>query len=173
VPCRNCAVVGLMLLASSPLSGQAPRWAIRGDTAGAPPGCSVAAAINAIDAWFTAFNRADSVGLARATAPVPFVVSTGRFTRAEPFVRLESSRALLTYARERARRQERVTLDSVRFYGWVHGRGRALGFMPFYVRTADDLGPTPLHGIGKASYLCGKGIHVLNLGPRPAFMGGP
>jgi hypothetical protein len=156
VHCRICAVVGLVLLASSPLPGQAPRWAIRGDTTGAPSGCSAAAGITAINEWFAAFNRADSAGLARATAPVPFVVSTGRFTRTEPFVRLESARALLAYVRDRARHHDRITLDSVRFYGWVHGRGRALGFMPFFVRTADDLGQTPLHGTGKASYLCGK-----------------
>lgn len=170
---RPCVVFGLLLLVPNPLFGQAPRWAIRGDTAGAPPGCSSAAGISAINEWFAAFNRADSVGLARATAPVPFVVSTGRFTRAEPFVRIESSGALLAYVRKRARHHERLTLDSVVFYGWVHGGGRALGFMPFYARAADDLGSTPLHGVGKASYLCGKGIHVLNLAPRPAVMGGP
>jgi hypothetical protein len=174
----NCTVSALLLFVSTPLLGQAPRWAIRGDTAGAPSGCSAAAAIRAIDEWFTAFNRADSAGLAAVSATEVsanhgFVVSTGRFTRAESFVRIESSRALLAYVRERARHHERLTLDSVRFYGWVHGGGRAMGFMPFYVRAADDLGPKPLHGVGKASYFCGEGIHVLNLAPRPDVMGGP
>lgn len=169
----TCAVSGLLLLVSTPLLAQAPRWVIRGDTAGAPSGCSAAAGIRAINEWFAAFNRADSAGLARATANRLFVVSTGRFTHAESFVRIESPDALLAYVRERARHQERLTLDSVRFYGWVHGGGRALGFMPFYAREADDLGPEPLHGVAKASYLCGEGIHVLNLAPRPAVMGGP
>jgi hypothetical protein len=140
---------------------------------GAPSDCSAAAGVSAIDEWFAAFNRADSAGLARAMANRPFVVTSGRFTPVESFVRLESSAALLAYVRERARHHERLTLDSVTFFGWVHGNGRLLGFMPHYMRAADDLGPKPLHGVGKASYSCGRGIHVLNLARRPDVMGGP
>jgi hypothetical protein len=74
----------------------------------------------------------------------------------------------VAYVRERARYRERLTLSSVHFYKWVHGQGRELGFMPFYVRAADDLGPTPLHGFGKAAYLCNEGVFVLNLVPQVA-----
>lgn len=167
------ALFGVLSLVSSPLLSQAPRrWAIRGDTTGAPFGCSSAAGIRAVDEWFTAFNRADYAGLARVMANRPFVVSTGRFTPAESFVRLESPKALLVYVRKRARHRERLTLDSVTFWGWVNGNGRALGFMPHYMRAADDLGQKPIHGVGKGSYFCGRGIHVLNLAPRPDMMGG-
>lgn len=168
----TAAVSGLLLLVPSPLLSQAPRWVIRGDTAGAPAGCNAGAGINAVDRWFAAYNRADSAGLARVMSKRGFVVSTGRFTRGESFRRIESFSVLVAYVRERARHHERLMLDSVTFYGWVHGGGRALGFMPHYVRAADDLGLKPLHGVGKASYLCGEGIHVLNLAPRPAVMGG-
>ena len=167
------AASGFLLLVSSPLLGQAPRWAIRGDTAGAPSGCSAAAGIRAIDDLVAAYNRADSAGLAQVMSNRGFVVTTGRFTRAESFVRIESPSALLAYARERAGHRERLTLDSVTFFGWIHAGGRALGFMPHYVRSADDLGLKPLHGVGKASYFCGEGIDVLNLAPRPVVMGGP
>jgi hypothetical protein len=42
-----------------------------------------------------------------------------------------------------------------------------LGFMPDFIRSADDLGQK-LAGIGKAEYWCGQGTRVLNLGPRPS-----
>jgi hypothetical protein len=165
--------LGLALLAPSALLAQVPRWKVLGDTTGAAPGCSAAAGIAAIDAWFRAYNLADSAGLARTTQLRHFVVSTGRFTPTEPFTRIESLPALVSYVRQRARHHERLTLTSVRFYKWVHGARRELGFMPIYVRTADDLGPTPLHGVGKAAYLCNEGVLVLNLAPRPAIMGPP
>jgi hypothetical protein len=155
------------------LSAQTPQWNVLGDTTGAAPGCSAAAGIAAIDAWFRAYNLADSAGLTRATSARRFVVSTGRFTPAEPFTRIESLSVLLDYVRQRARHRERLTLTSVHFYKWVHGQGRELGFMPIYVRPADDLGPEPLHGVGKAAYLCNSGVLVLNLAPRPAIMGPP
>ena len=55
-----------------------------------------------------------------------------------------------------------MTLEAVQFFGW---RGGRLGFMPFFTRSADDLGEK-LAGIGKGEYWCGRGIRVLNLGPR-------
>jgi hypothetical protein len=165
--------LGLALLAPRALMAQSQRWKVLGDTTGAAPGCSAAAGIAAIDAWFRAYNLADSAGLARSTSTRHFVVSTGRFTPAEPFTRIESLPALVAYARERARQHERLSLSSVRFYKWMHGEGRELGFMPIYVRVADDLGQKPLHGVGKAAYLCNAGVLVLNLAPRPAIMGPP
>ena len=147
-------------------------WKVRGDTAGAPAGCSATVAIAAINAWFRAFTAADSAGLARVTPPPAQhfgVFSTGRFIAREDFIRIESFAALLRYARHRARQHERMTLDGVQFHGW---RDRQLGFMPYYRRSADDLGPKPLLGIGKAGYACGRGIYVLNLAPRPSYIPG-
>ena len=92
--------------------------------------------------------------------------STGRFIASESSIRIESFPALLRYARHRARQHERMTLEGVQFYGW---RDRQLGFMPYYKRSADDLGPKPLLGIGKAGDLCGGGIYVFNLAPRPSY----
>ena len=168
---RSLCVVGcLQVLAMSPAIGQQrPTWKVVGDTTGSPRGCSASAGIEAISAWFSAFNNVDSVGLARATPPRGEhfgVFSTGRFVPTEPFVRIESLPELVRYARSRAGHHERMSLKGVRFYRW---RNRVLGFMPYFERSADDLGVRPLNGIGKAGYLCNKGILILNLGPRPAY----
>ena len=170
-----CAVFGLHLVAVGALSAQqAILWRVRGDTSGAPPGCSAAAGISAINAWFAAFRDADSAGLGRATAPSyrgRFVFSTGRFTTADTFFVAHTLQELLPYARERARRHERMTVQEVTFNRW---RGRGLEFGPIYLmRTADDLGDKALAGIGKGEYWCGQGLSVLNLGPRPDFDPGP
>lgn len=168
-------VASLQLLALGSLVAQQPQtWKIRGDTSGAPPGCSAAAGIAAISGWFAAFHAADSIGLARVTPPPGQhfgVFTTGKFTPTDTFVRIESLTELLRYARTRARRHERMTLEAVQFYGWP--RGRALGFMPYFLRSADDLGSKPLAGIGKAEYRCGQGIAVLNLAPRPGSVALP
>jgi hypothetical protein len=166
---RSLYLVGcLQLLATSTaIAQQRSALKVVGDTTGSPPGCSAATGIAAISTWFSAFNNADSAGLARATPPRGEhfgVFSTGRFGPRERFVRIESLAELVRYARSRARYHERMNLQGVVFYGW---RNRALGFMPYFDRSADDLGPRPLHGAGKAVYLCNKGILVLNLGPRP------
>jgi hypothetical protein len=168
-----CAAACLQVLAMSPAMAQPrPPWKILGDTTGSPRGCSAAAGIAAISAWFAAFNNADSLALARATPPRGErfgVFSTGRFVPNESFVRIESLVELVRYARVRARRHEHMTIQGVRFYRW---RRRALGFMPYFSRSADDLGPRPLAGIGKGEYSCGKGIHVLNLAPKPPSVPG-
>jgi hypothetical protein len=137
---------------------------IVGDTSGAPAGCSAKVAIETIKLWFAAFNAADSAGLLRATAP-RFVFSTGKHWRAsDTHIRIERHSTLLAYARGRTRRwNERFALDSIHFYGW---RGVQLGFMPYYRRSAGDLGAGPLGGLGKAAYECPGGIRVLNLAPR-------
>ncbi|MFL5562673.1 MAG: hypothetical protein ACJ79K_14470 [Gemmatimonadaceae bacterium] len=160
--------IGLHVLAAVAIQAQQPRVKVAGDTAGAPAGCSTAAAVAAIAEWFTAFQAADSAGLARLSAtrsPRGFGVTMGKFTPADPFVRLESLQAVLQHARRRAREHERLTLQGIRFFGW---RGRVLGFMPYFTRSADDLGPSAHAGFGKAEYYCGQGIAILNLGPRPA-----
>jgi hypothetical protein len=166
-------VAGLQLLAFCPVVAQSPNWTIHGDTTGAPPGCSASTGVAAISGWFAAFSQADSAALARVTPSgrVPgFVFSTGKFTPSDTFVRIQALSELVRYARTRMKRHERITLEAVRFYGW---RGRKLGFMPYFVRAADDLGRRPLAGIGKAEYWCGQGIVVLNLAPRPSFDPGP
>ena len=100
-----CVAVGLQLAVVGSLSAQQTTpWKVRGDTSGAPGGCSAAAGISAISAWFAAFQNADSVGIARATAAPyrdRFVFSTGRFTRSEPFFAAHTLQELLPYARER------------------------------------------------------------------------
>ena len=167
--------VTLQLTVIGSLSAQEPmRWTVRGDTSGAPRGCSAAAGIAAITAWFAAFQRADSTALARLT-PAPhrgrFVFSIGRFTRAEGFFVAHTLHELLPYARNRARRRERMTIQEVTFNRW---RGQGLQFGPIYfMRTAEDLGDRPLPGIGKGEYWCNRGVSVLNLAPRPDFDPGP
>jgi hypothetical protein len=167
---RSLCIAGcLQVLAISGVAAQQrPTWKVAGDTTGSPRGCSAAAGIAAISAWFSAFNNADSIGFARATPPRGEhfgVFSTGRFTTYERFVRIESLAELVRYAKSRARHHDRMSLDGVVFDGW---RDRALDFIPYFDRSADDLGPRPLHGAGKAVYLCNKGILILNLGPRPS-----
>jgi len=166
-----CAAVGLQLAVVGSLSAQQTMpWRIRGDTSGAPRGCSAAAGIAAINVWFAAFENADSVGMARATAAPyrdRFVFSTGRFTSSDPFFVANTLRELLAYARVRVHRHERMTVQEVTFNRW---RGQGLQFGPIYfVRSADDLGGKTLPGIGKGEYWCGRGVSVLNLAPRPAF----
>jgi hypothetical protein len=149
-----------------PFAAQEFPFRIRGDVSGAPPGCSARAGFAAINNWFVAFNNADSAQLDQATAP-RFVFSRGAFTRTQSFVVTHDIRTLVRYARNRAGRHEHLRIQEVMFNGW---RGRGLEFGPIYfLRSADDLGPTALPGIGKGEFVCEEGIHVLNLGPRPAF----
>ena len=168
-------VVTLQLAIIGPLSAQHPmRWTVRGDTSGAPRGCSAAAGISAISGWFAAFERADSTALARMTPATyrgRFVFSIGGFTKTEGFFVAHTLHELLPYARDRARRHEHVTIQEVTFNGW---RGQGLQFGPIYfLRTADDLAKKPRPGIGKGQYSCNRGVSVLNLAPRPDFDPGP
>lgn len=172
------AVVWTHLVVVAPVAAQhSPGWRVLGDTSGTPPGCSAAAAIAAIDAWFVAFNRADFAALARVTAAVydgPFVFSTGKFTPADTFVIARTFPELRAYLQKRAARHERVTIQEVTFNRWRGRGGRGLEFGPIYlVRTADDLGQLAHPGIGKGEYWCNAGISVLNTAPRPRSDRGP
>jgi hypothetical protein len=164
-------LVMVQLSTASVLSAQRqPALKIRGDTTGAPHGCSARAAADGIAGWFVAFAGADSTALARFTAKGPrfHVFSSSHFTPAER-TRIESVARLIEYARERSRYQDQMTLEGMRFYGW---RGWRIGFMPYYQRRAADLGPKPIAGIGKGEYTCAHGISILNLAPRPRYLPG-
>ena len=161
------AAICLQLLGAVALHAQQRAIKVAGDTSGATAGCGTAEALAAITGWFVAFQAADSAGLARFSATRSsrgFVVTMGKFTTTDPFVRLESLEALLAHPPRRPRHHERLRLQGVRFYGW---RKSALRFMPYFMRSADDLGPSERAGFGKAEYQCGQGVTILNLGPRP------
>ncbi len=163
-----CAAVGLQLLVIGSASAQQPTpLKIRGDTAGAPRGCSAAKGISAINAWFAAFNAADSARLARASSTPNgrFVFSIGKFATSDKFIPARTFEELLAYARARALQHERMTVQEVTFNGW---RRRVLQWDRIYfTRSADDLGDKPLRGVGKGGYWCGQGVWYLHLAPRP------
>jgi hypothetical protein len=162
------------LLGSSSLAGQeTTTWQVRGDTSGAPRGCSASAAISALDRFFHAMNTADSAALAGALAlgrPSGYVYSVMRFAPSHQFFVGRSVPELLRYARTRARHHEHITLQAVTFNGW---HGAELHFGPVYfLRAADDVPDSLRHGIGKGGYLCGQGLAVLNVAPRPKLAPG-
>jgi hypothetical protein len=169
-----CVVVALQLLVLAPASGQqSPPLKIRGDTTGAPRGCSAASGISAINAWFAAFNDADSVRLARASSTPNgrFVFSIGKFGPSDTFIPARTFEELIAHVRKRGQQRERMTVQEVRFTGW---RGQVLHFDPIYfTRSADDLGDKALPGVGKGGYWCRQGVWFLHLAPRPASDRGP
>ncbi len=169
-----CAAVGFQLiLIGSASAQQSTPVKIRGDTTGAPRGCSAAKGISAISAWFKAFTNADSAGLAKASATPNgrFVLTVGKFAPSDKFIRTRTFEELLAYARERAPQRERIRVQEVRFDGW---RGRVLQWDPIYfTRSANDLGDTALSGVGKGGYWCGQGVWYLHLAPRPDAEPGP
>ena len=169
-----CAAVGLQLLLIGSASAQQPtHLKIRGDTTGAPRGCSAASGIAAISAWFAAFTDADSAGLAKASSTPNgrFVFSIGKFATSDTFIRARTFEELLAYARQRARQGERMTVQEVRFHGW---RGRVLEWDRIYfTRSANDLGDKALPGVGKGGYWCGQGVWYLHLAPRSDIDPGP
>jgi hypothetical protein len=163
-----CAALALQFLVIGSASAQQPtHWKIRGDTTGAPRGCSAAAGISAISAWFAAFTDADSAGLAKASS-IPhgrFVFSIKKFGTSDTSLPTRTFEELLAYARKRARERERMTVQAVRFRGW---RGRVLEWDPIYfTHSANDLGNKSLAGVGKGGYWCGQGVWYLHLAPRP------
>jgi len=165
--------LSLHFAAFASVAAQRPApWKVLGDTAGAPKGCTASAAIEAIDTWFNAFTTADSAALAHVLAVRggTWVFTTGRFAPTDTFVRIETLPALLRYARSRLHTHEDIELRAVQFYGW---QGKRLTFMPFFVRSADDLGAGEHAGIGKAGFVCGRGIEKLNLAPRSPNQPGP
>jgi hypothetical protein len=163
-----CAAVGLQFLVMGSASAQqSTHWKIRGDTTGAPRGCSAAAGISAISAWFAAFTDADSARLARASSTPHgrFVFSMGKFANSDTSIPARTFEELLAYARQRARQGERMTIQEVKFHGW---RGRVLEWDPIYfTRSANDLGDKPLPGVGNGGYWCRQGVWYLHLAPRP------
>ena len=163
-----CAAVGLQLLVVGSASAQqSTPLKIRGDTTGAPRGCSAAAGVSAIKAWFAAFTDADSARLAKASSTPHgrFVFSIAKFTTSDISIPARTFEELLAHARKRARQHERMTVQEVRFDGWS---GRVLQFDSLYfTRSADDLGDKALPGIGKGGYWCRQGVWYLHLGPRP------
>lgn len=169
-----CVAIGLQLLVIGPASAQqSTPWKVRGDTTGAPRGCSAKAGISAISAWFAAFNEADSAGLARASSTPNgrFVFSIGKFGTSDIFIPARTFEELLAHVRGRAPHRERMTLQEVTFNGW---RGKVLQMGPIYfTRSAHDLGEKALPGIGKGGYWCGQGVWFLHLAPRPAIDPGP
>ena len=169
-----CAAVGLQLLVIGSASAQqSTPWKIRGDTTGAPRGCSAASGISAIRAWFAAFNDADSAGLARASSTPNgrFVFSIGKFANSDTFTPARTFEELLAYARARARQSERMTVQGVTFNGW---RGQVLQWNRIdFTRSADDLGDKALPGVGKGGYWCRQGVWYLHLAPRPDIDSGP
>ena len=162
-----CAAVGLQLLLSGSASAQKPTpLKIRGDTTGAPRGCSAASGVSAISAWFAAFTDADSAGLAKASSTPNgrFVFSIGKFATSDTLFRARTFEELLAYARARARQRERMTVQEVRVNGW---RGQVLEWDRIYfTRSANDLGDKALPGVGKGGYWCGQGVWYLHLAPR-------
>ena len=169
-----CTAVGLQLLVIGSASAQeSTHWKIRGDTTGAPRGCSAAAGISAISAWFAAFNGADSAGLARASSTPHgrFVFSMVKFADSDTSIPARTFEELLAYARKRGHQHERMTVQEVKFGGW---RGKVLQWDPIYfTRSADDLGDKALRGVGNGGYWCGQGVWYLHLAPRPDTDRGP
>ena len=162
-----CAAFGLQLLVVGFASAQqSTPLKIRGDTTGAPRGCSAAAGVSAIKAWFAAFSEADSARLAKASSTPHgrFVFSIAKFADSDISIPARTFEELLAYARKRARQHERMTVQEMRFDGWS---GRVLQFDSLYfTRSADDLGDKALPGIGKGGYWCRQGVWYLHLAPR-------
>ena len=162
-----CIAVGFQLLLIGSASAQQPApLKIRGDTTGAPRGCSAASGIAAIKAWFAAFADADSARLAKASSTPHgrFVFSIGKFATSDTVFRARTFEELLAYARKRAPQRERMTVQEVKFRGWS---GRVLEWDPIYfTRSANDLGDKALRGVGKGGYWCGQGVWYIHLAPR-------
>ena len=169
-----CAAVGLQCLVIAPaFAQQSTPLKIRGDTTGAPRGCSAKSGISAINAWFAAFNDGDSARLARASSTPNgrFVFSIGKFGTSDTFIPARTFEELIAYVRRRSRQRERITVQEVKFNRW---RGRVLQIDSIYfTRSAEDLGDKALPGVGKGGYWCGQGVWFLHLAPRPAIDPGP
>jgi hypothetical protein len=159
-----CAAAALFFTASHAVAQPATSWHVRGDTIGAPAGCSASAGVASIDLLITGIHRADSAGLAQALAPT-FVFSVIPVSPTDTFVIARTIPQLLRYAEDRQKIHERVELEAVTFSGW---RGRRLDFGPIYfLRSADDTKNSTQRGGGKGTYDCGRGITVFNLGRLP------
>lgn len=169
-----CATIGLQLILIGPASAQqSTALKIRGDTTGAPRGCSAAKGITTISAWFAAFTNGDSAALAKASSTPNgrFVFSIGQFATSDKPFRARTFEELLAYLRQRARQHERMTVEEIRFKGWS---GQVLEWDPVYLtRSADDLGDNALPAVGKGGYWCNQGVWYLHVAPRPVIDPGP
>jgi hypothetical protein len=125
--------------------------------------CGTADAVAALRTWFRAVSTGDTLLVRQAIAPtfqwvsVPLQLANSN----AQFVGRDLP-SLTKYVAERGRMHDTIELQDLTFNGW---EGDLLHIGPlWYRRTADDLGPVPLAGIGKASYLCGQGLFVLSIG---------
>ena len=111
---------------------------IAGDTSGVPPACRTSAAVAAINSWFRAVERGDTLLIAAGVSRRFHWVSVSPFTTSEPMFTAYRWSELGAYVERRGRARERLVLQSVVFTGWRHD---ALNFGPIYFeRSADDLG---------------------------------
>lgn len=161
---RQLLVLTLFLcfLCESRGAAQSPgKWAVLGDTSGAPAGCSASNGLAAINLLIAGMDEADSAKLVQALAP-DFVFSVIPTDPADTFFSARNVAVLLDYARERRRRRERIEIKAITFNGW---RGQNLEFGPIYfLRFGDHVGIGPAGGAGKGTYRCAQGVLVFNLG---------
>lgn len=168
----------LILLAPALACGQVAESAdgsvrIDGDTTGLPVTCRTSSAVAAIENWFRAVATGDAQRARKAVSPRMLWVSVSPFTRSESLFTTHERADLLQYVERRARMHEHSVLRSVTFTGFRSG---ALNFGPLYFdRSADDLGPTALPGIGKGAFSCVDGLVTLSLAPveRRGSLNGP
>ena len=162
---RDCLFLVFMpgAIASAQVADSGRVVRIAGDTSGVPPSCRTSAAVAAIKTWFRAVETGDTLLIAAGVSRRFHWVSVSPFTRSEPEFTGYRWPDLRAYVERRGRARERLVLQSVTFTGWRHD---ALNFGPIYFeRSADDLGPVPLDGIGKGAYACGEGLIALSVAP--------
>ena len=136
---------------------------IAGDTSGLPPPCRTSDAVAAINNWFRAVETGDTLLIAAGVSRRFHWISVSPFTRSESLFTTGLWADLDAYAKRRARAREQLVLQSIVFAGWRSG---ALNFGPIYFeRSADDLGPVPLQGMGKGAYACREGLIALSVAP--------
>jgi len=149
-----------ILGAQTPL-GLHPR--ITGDTSGAR--CSARTAAAAINLWLVAMSTGDTSAIRRLATPALVVFSVGHHGLPEPVFRADSVAALVNYLATRHQHRDHWSLLEVRFESI---RDSVLGFTPIAQRVSDDRRATQGLWLGKADYLCGRGVRVMNLAPWPA-----
>jgi hypothetical protein len=142
---------------------------VSGDTTGLPARCDASAAVKAIKHWFRAVETGDPRMIAASISRRFAWISVSPFTPAESLFTTRRWNDLDTYASARAGARERLRLRSVTFTGW---RNSALNFGPVhFTRSAEDLGPDTLDGIGKGAYACGDGLIAFSTAPTHRIFG--
>jgi hypothetical protein len=148
-------------IASAQVADSGRAVSVAGDTSGLPPLCRASAAVAAINSWFRAVETGDTSLIVAGVSRRFHWVSVSPFTRSEPEFTGYIWSDLRAYVERRGRAHETLVLRSVVFTGWRSG---ALNFGPIsFERSADDLGPLPLQGIGKGAYACGEGLIALSV----------